>query len=112
MVDKKDYGKFTIRFSLSDPQQKRAACILNELGRSKAQFLTNAILYYVDGFGSSQSLSHQDRLQAFVCTTIEQYFHAHEQITHEEPHSMPERNTPFDEAGLSAIVDSLQFFRK
>ena len=49
MDGKKDPGKFTFRFNLCDPQQRRAAELLNRQGRSKAQFIANAVLYYVDG---------------------------------------------------------------
>ena len=49
MDTKKDPGKFTIRFCMSDPRQKRAVDELNAQGRLKAQLLTNAILYYVEG---------------------------------------------------------------
>ena len=46
---KKDPGKFTIRFCMADPRQKKAVAELNAQGRLKAQFLTNAILHYVEG---------------------------------------------------------------
>lgn len=49
MDGKKDPGKFTIRFNLADPQQRQAAELVNRQGRSKAQFIANAVLYYVDG---------------------------------------------------------------
>ena len=49
MDTKKDPGKFTIRFCMADPRQKRAVEELNAQGRLKAQFLTNAILHYVEG---------------------------------------------------------------
>ena len=44
MDAKKDPGKFTIRFCISDPRQMKAVDELNAQGRLKAQFLTNAIL--------------------------------------------------------------------
>ena len=49
MDAKKDPGKFTIRFCISDPRQMKAVDELNAQGRLKAQFLTNAILHYVEG---------------------------------------------------------------
>ena len=48
MDAKKDPGKFTIRFCISDPRQMKAVDELNAQGRLKAQFLTNAILHYVE----------------------------------------------------------------
>lgn len=46
-MDSKKYpGKFTVRFNLADPQQQEAVRLLNQQGRFKAQFLTNAVLHY------------------------------------------------------------------
>ena len=47
MLEKKDPGKFTVRFNIADPQQKTVIEILNKQGRYKAQFLTSAILHYI-----------------------------------------------------------------
>lgn len=47
MGDKKDPGKFTIRFNIADPQQQAVAELLNRQGRYKAQFITNAVILYV-----------------------------------------------------------------
>ena len=47
MSDKKDPGKFTIRFNIADPQQQAVAELLNRQGRYKAQFITNAVMRYV-----------------------------------------------------------------
>lgn len=47
MGGKKDPGKFTVRFNVADPQQRTAAELLNRQGRCKAQFITNAVLFYV-----------------------------------------------------------------
>lgn len=47
MGGKKDPGKFTVRFHVADPQQREVVDILNQQGRFKAQFLTNAVQYYV-----------------------------------------------------------------
>ena len=52
MNGKKDPGKFTLRFNLCDPQQCRAAELLTRQGRSKAQFIANAVLHYIDGQSS------------------------------------------------------------
>ena len=46
MTDKKDPGKFTIRFNICDPQHKAVIDLLNRQGRSKAQFLVSAVLHY------------------------------------------------------------------
>lgn len=49
MDGKKDPGKFTVRFNLCDPQQRQAAELINQQGRSKAQFISNAVLRYAGG---------------------------------------------------------------
>lgn len=48
MTDKKDPGKFTIRFNICDPQHKAVIDLLNQQGRSKAQFLVSAVLHYIN----------------------------------------------------------------
>ena len=57
MSDKKDPGKFTIRFNIADPQQRTAAELLNQQGRYKAQFITNAVLFYNYASLDSQTAS-------------------------------------------------------
>lgn len=47
MAEKKDPGKFTVRFNTADPHQRTVIEVLNQQGRYKAQFLTSAILHYV-----------------------------------------------------------------
>lgn len=48
MTDKKDPGKFTIRFNICDSQHKAVIDLLNRQGRSKAQFLVSAVLHYIN----------------------------------------------------------------
>ena len=45
---KKGSRKFTVRFNICDPQHKAVVDLLNQQGRSKAQFLTNAVLHYIN----------------------------------------------------------------
>jgi len=53
---KKAEGKFTIQFSRTDPAHIKAAGILNSKERrGKAQYITNAILYYEDHGGASDT---------------------------------------------------------
>ena len=46
MAGKKQPGRFTIQFSAADPQQRLVIELLNQQGRRKAAFLTNAVLSY------------------------------------------------------------------
>lgn len=48
MSGKKMQGRFTIQFNLNDPQQKKVSDCLEEQGRRKTQFITNAVLCYLD----------------------------------------------------------------
>lgn len=47
MSDKKDPGRFTVRFNAADPQHLAVIELLNQQGRYKAQFLVNAVLHYI-----------------------------------------------------------------
>jgi hypothetical protein len=47
MAEKRDPGRFTIKFNMEDPNQRSAVEILNQQGRQKAQFLTAAVLHYL-----------------------------------------------------------------
>ena len=55
MGDKKDPGKFTIRFNIADPQQQTVVELLNRQGRYKAQFLTSAVLLYAYAASDAQA---------------------------------------------------------
>ena len=46
-MGKKYPGRFTIQFNLGDPQQERAAELLERQGRKKASFITDALLHYI-----------------------------------------------------------------
>ena len=44
---KKENNKFTIQFNPADPQHAQTIAILNQQGRRKAQFITNAVMHYL-----------------------------------------------------------------
>ena len=67
---KKDPGKFTIRFCMANPRQKRAVEELNAQGRLKAQFLTNAILHYV-GIENNGGAPSRAELETIVRSILE-----------------------------------------
>lgn len=56
MGDKKDPGKFTIRFNVADPQQQAVVELLNRQGRYKAQFITSAVLFYTYAASDAQAV--------------------------------------------------------
>ena len=87
MADKKDPGKFTVRFNIHDPQHQTVVALLNQQGRNKAQFLASAVLHYIN------------------CKEICEINTAEEPQTKEESEGWPGR------AGeVSAILDSLKMF--
>lgn len=56
MDDKKNPGKFTIRFNIADPQQQTVVELLNRRGRYKAQFITSAVLLYAYAASDAQAV--------------------------------------------------------
>lgn len=47
MGEKKQPGRFTLQFNMKDPQQKTVSELLEQQGRHKAQFITSAVLQYI-----------------------------------------------------------------
>ena len=69
MGEKKKPGRFTLQFNLEDPQQQTVSELLEQQGRHKAQFLTSAVLYYIQNSGSQ---GHGSRTPAVDETILEQ----------------------------------------
>ena len=108
MDPKKDPGKFTIRFCMSDPRQKRAVEELNAQGRLKAQFLTNAILHYVEG---TAILPPQEELEPILEQIVKRMLdeRANTDVKSAEKIAPSE---PFSADDLAAIAGTLQAFRR
>ena len=108
MDTKKDPGKFTIRFCMSDPRQKRAVDELNAQGRLKAQFLTNAILHYVEG---ASHLPPQEELEPILERIIKRMLDERTDTT-AKPAEKIDHSEPFSADSLAAIAGTLQAFRR
>ena len=108
MDTKKDPGKFTIRFCMSDPRQKRAVEELNAQGRLKAQFLTNAILHYVEG---TAILPPQEELEPILERIMKRILDERADTT-AKPAEKIDRSEPFTADDLAAIAGTLQAFRR
>ncbi len=111
---KKDPGKFTIRFCMADPRQKKAVDELNAQGRLKAQFLTNAILHYV-GSENGNGVSSLSELESIVRAMVEENAQkgrsaAQLPTGYEREHST-EADPFLTEENLSAIAGTLKAFR-
>ena len=100
MDTKKDPGKFTIRFCMSDPRQKRAVEELNAQGRLKAQFLTNAILHYVEG---TAILPPQEELEPILERIMKRMLDERADTT-AKPAEKIDPSEPFSADSLAAIA--------
>lgn len=108
MDTKKDPGKFTIRFCMSDPRQKRAVEELNAQGRLKAQFLTNAILHYVEG---ASPLPPQEELEPILERIMKRMLDERTDMTAKSAEKI-DPSEPFSADSLAAIAGTLQAFRR
>lgn len=105
---KKDPGKFTIRFCMSDPRQKRAVEELNAQGRLKAQFLTNAILHYVEG---ASPLPPQEELEPILERIMKRMLDDRADMS-AKPTEKIDSSEPFSADDLATIAGTLQAFRR
>ena len=127
--EKKDPGKFTVRFNMADPQQKAVIDLLNQQGRYKAQFLTSAILHYVhcpetpDIRSAAVDSTEIERIVRHVLaqqqTAAPSALRQGGQepgeaaIPWEEPDSsLSETRNPAEDADKAAILQTLDAFRK
>lgn len=114
MDTKKDPGKFTIRFCMADPRQKRAVEELNAQGRLKAQFLTNAILHYV-GIENGSGVPSRAELEAIVRSILEntpRSGQTDESSAESHVHSNATPDTFLTEENLNTIAGTLKAFRR
>ena len=128
--EKKDPGKFTVRFNMADPQQKAVIDLLNQQGRYKAQFLTSAILHYVH-CPETPDIRSAAAVDSTEIERIVRHVLAQQQTAAspalrqggqepgeaatpwEEPDSsLSETRNPTEDADKAAILQTLDAFRK
>ena len=75
MGEKKTPGRFTVQFNLKDPQQRAASELLEQQGRRKAQFITSAVLHYIQqpGHSGSQPQVAEDSLERMLISFLEKH---------------------------------------
>lgn len=77
MGEKKNPGRFTLHFNLEDPQQKMVSELLEQQGRHKAQFITSAILSYIQcpsqGHDGGPPAIDEAALEQMLFTIIEKH---------------------------------------
>ena len=108
MDTKKDPGKFTIRFCMSEPGQQRAVDELNAQGCLKAQFLTNAILHYVEG---ASPLPPQEELEPILERLVKRMLDERANTDVKSAGKIAP-SEPFSADDLAAIAGTLQAFRR
>lgn len=111
---KKDPGKFTIRFCMTDPRQRRAVEELNAQGHLKAQFLTNAILHYV-GSENGSCVPSRAELEAIVRSILENTPRSGQADGLSEESQIRSNATPdtfLTEENLNTIAGTLKAFRR
>ena len=105
---KKDPGKFTIRFCMSDPRQKRAVEELNAQGRLKA------ILHYV-GIENGSGGPSRAELEAIVRSILENTPRSSQTAgapAESKVCANAAPNTFLTEENLNTIAGTLKAFRK
>lgn len=127
MGAKKNPGRFTLHFNLEDPQQRTVSELLEQQGRHKAQFITSAVLLYIQcpkPQGSDKGLPAIDEaaLEQMMLTIIEKHPQfaaaapsdppgAEDSPAQTAPAARPWKNTMEDDA-LKAISDTLAAFQQ
>lgn len=116
MDGKKDPGKFTIRFNLCDPQQRQAAELLNRQGRSKAQFIANAVLYYAGGIqapASQEASLNSEQLRQLVENVLAQRQEPPQQISPAGPTApSPAADVALNDTERRVIFQTLDAFQQ
>lgn len=121
MGEKKNPSRFTIQFNLNDPCQHDVCKLLEQQGRHKAQFITNAVLHYINYPETSEipaaSLPDQDWLEKNVLAILEEYTAKNAQSP--EPKSSAQHAPAtnelyqhFDDDDISAIKNTLLAFQR
>ena len=114
MDTKKDPGKFTIRFCMADPRQKRAVDELNAQGRLKAQFLTNAILHYA-GIENGSGVPSRAEIEAIIRSILENTPQSSQAVGAPSESKVRSNATPdtfLTEENLNTIAGTLKAFRR
>ena len=127
MADKKNPGRFTIQFNPGDPKQLSVSELLEQQGRHKAQFITNAVLHYIHCPETPEIPEPQpiDRnlLEQLVMDILKRQGGELRTLPHQEepgglvePELIPEVPTEleklFGKEGISAIASTLTAFQR
>lgn len=127
MADKKSPGRFTLNFNVEDPKQMATVSILNRQGRTKAQFITDAILHYMNcpespAIELPSPQIDEERIKQIVRSLLQEQVSPRPQAPSSSPQGEPVQiespsapidvggDSPFDEAQLAAIAKTMAAF--
>ncbi len=128
MAKKKEDNKFTIQFNPADPQHAQTIDILNQQGRRKAQFITNAVIHYLH-CSNTPDIPQMAPIDAAAIESIVRRIMEEQSkplpVPKEGVKESPKRIVPktesirYDEAaellgedGVAAIANTMAMFRK
>ena len=127
MAEKKNPGRFTIQFNPGDPKQLSVSELLEQQGRHKAQFITNAVLHYIHCPETLEIPEPQpidrDLLERLVMDILKRQDGELRRLPHQqepkgvvESELIPEVPTEleklFGKEGISAIASTLTAFQR
>ncbi len=126
MTEKKNPGRFTLHFNLEDPQQRTVSELLEQQGRHKAQFITSAVMLYIQcpkpqSYDGEPSAIDEAELERMLLSIMEKHpefaLAAHSDSPKSEgptgqsaPAAKPWESTMGNDA-LKAIADTLTAFQ-
>lgn len=123
MSQKKDICRFTIQFNPADPCHQKVIELLNSQGRSKAQFIANAVTHYMH---CSQTPEIPQNVSAYnikdmIVEAVNQYMSNKEKNERgkgteqtkiqNNSESISYDDLPFDENDMKAIADTITMFK-
>ena len=119
MSEKKDICRFTIQFNPADPCHRKVIELLNSQGRSKAQFISNAITHYIHCTQTPDiSDNTQTDIEAIIISAVNRYMENRGENAMPKPDAgikdtpQKQNGVPFDDNDIQAITDTLSMFRK
>lgn len=122
MSQKKDICRFTIQFNPADPCHQKVIELLNSQGRSKAQFIANAITHYLYCSQTPDIPQNMPyNIKEMIVEAVNQYMNNKDkneknrefkqEKNQNNSNSIVYDDLPFDENDMQAITDTIAMFK-
>lgn len=125
MAGKKEPGKFTIKFNVMDPAHRQVIDTLEPMGRTKAQFIANAVLHYLHCSQTpdipTPTATDYTAVEAIVRRILDERLqepaaqlqkqNTRKKIRKSEDIRLEDAEAILGEDGMAAITDTLSAFR-